>query len=170
MLERQSGLLPKRSYQLWPPLHRAQSTAGVVADLLDGRCTEVGDFAILQVIPNAFDRIQFRRVGGQELELHRAFMRFDPSAHGATAVDVEAIPDDQQRSMDLRAQRLEEFEHLRGTDGAGEKAKVEAPKRDARDRRELAPMKAVLQHRRLADGRPAPRQGGPLGESRLVYE
>src|SRR5438034_7001733 len=169
ILERQSSLLPERGNQFRPPLHRARPPR-VTADFLNGAHTQIGDLAVLQMVPDPFHRVELWGVGREEFKLHIPVLCFDPLAHQATAVHVEPVPDDQQAAANLSAQGFEKLQQLRRTNGAREETKVKPPEGDAGDRRELSPMKAVLDDRGLSHRRPATHQSRPLRESRLVYE
>ena len=67
-LKRQFGLLPERGDELRSALHRLEPVAGEGADLANGVQAEIGQFALLHVAPDVFDRIEFRRVGGQSFQ------------------------------------------------------------------------------------------------------
>src|SRR5438552_3595686 len=169
-LERQSRLLPERGNQFRAPLHRAQPTPRIAADFLNSVHTKIGDLAVLQMVPDPFHRVKLWSVGGEEFKLHIPVLCLNPLADQAAAVHVEPIPDDQQAAANLSAQRFEKLQQVRRTNGARKETKVIPPEGDAGDRRELSPMKAVLDDRGLSHRRPATHQSRPLRESRLVYE
>ena len=170
-LECQLSLLPEGADQPRAMLHRAQASAGPVANFGQAVDAEVGDFSVLEVVPDLFDRIELRGVGREKLELHRPLLRFQPAPHEQALVRAQAVPDDEQRPVaQLPAQRLQEFNQLWGVDRAGEEAEVEAPEGQPGDRRELLPVEAVLNDRSPAARSPGAHYRRSLGESRLVYE
>jgi hypothetical protein len=59
-------------------LRGAPLTACEIADLGQFRGTEVGDRAVLEVVPVLLDRIEFAGLAGQELDLHLALLYLEP--------------------------------------------------------------------------------------------
>jgi len=82
----------------------------------------------------------------------------------------QSVPDHQQLAANLLGQRLQEFDELRAADRAGMQPEVEVPEADAGDDRQLLPIEAVLQDRRLAFGRLGLDPRGSLAQSAFVDE
>src|ERR1700756_4206308 len=70
----------------------------------------------------------------------------------------------------MPSQRSEEGNDLRCSHCPLYQLEVDVPEADTRDRRQLVPSEAVLQHRGLALGRPRPHTMRPLRDARFVYE
>jgi hypothetical protein len=125
---------------------------------------------LLPVSPDIFDRIEFRRVGGEPFQrdatqlIRHEFL--DPSA----TVSREPIPNDEKIAREVAHQVAQEFHHLRAFDRSWVQAEIEGPTRNARDDRERAPVEVVLENRSLASGSPASTTVGPLAQSALVDE
>lgn len=67
---RQLGLFPKRGDQLRSTLHGFESVAGKGADLLDVVQAQIGQFPLLHVAADIFNRIQLWRIRGKPLKDH----------------------------------------------------------------------------------------------------
>ena len=168
--ERQLGLFPEGGDECGAPLHGLEPVAGELADLPDGVQAQVGDLVFLQIGPDRLDRIEFRRVGRQAGDSDVAVQFLQPCLDQTRAVRGNAVPDDQQRPLDLALERTEEFDDLLGADGTGEESEIELPEGQPGDGRELFPGEAVLQDRRVAAQAPGARDTGTFGEARFVYE
>jgi len=83
---------------------------GPLAEFLDCVGGIVGQRVHLQPTPQDLHRVQFRRVGWEKLEVDGA----TPSAHAGLhrTMDVEAVPDDQERGTDLATELANEREEL----------------------------------------------------------
>lgn len=80
----------------------------------------------------------------------------------------QTILNDEQLALDLPDQCFHEFNELRPAKGAVAQLKVKVPKGDAGNDRQLFPVEAVLQHRRLAFGCPGLDAGGTFAQSGFV--
>ena len=169
-LNRQFGLLPERGDELRSALHRLESVACEGAYFADSVQAKIGQLALLHVAPDVLDRVEFRRVSGQSLQDEVPVERFNVVLDEAAAVRRQAVPDDQQLAANLLGQRLQEFDELRAADRAGIQTEIEVPVADASDDGELLPVKAVLQNRSLAFGRPGLYPSGSLAQSAFVDE
>lgn len=167
-LYRQLGLLPECSDELGSALHRLESVACEAAYFADSVQAEIGQLALLHVAPNVLDRIEFGRVGGQSFQEQVPVERFDIVLDDPAAVRRQAVPDDQQLAANVLGQRLQEFDELWTADRPGMQAEVEIPKTDAGHDRQLLPVEAVLQDRRLAFWRPGLDPSGSLAQSAFV--
>src|SRR6266550_4583978 len=143
-LNRQLCLLPERGDEPRSALHGFQTVACKRADFTDGVETQIGQLALFHVSPNVFDGIELWRVCRQ------------------------TIPNDQQLAVDLVGERLQECHELGATDRPGVEAEVEAPEAQAGDYRQLLPVKAVLENRRLPSGCPGLDPGRSFAQSRFV--
>ena len=109
---------------------------------------------LLPVAPQVFDRVQLGRVGGQVLGLDVALRVAEELLHQSAAMRRQAIPHDEQRTLHVAHQRLEEVDHLGTADGVGIETEVEVVERDSGRRRELLPVEVELQYGRLPTRRP----------------
>src|SRR6476660_7338809 len=167
-LYRQLGLLPECSDELGSALHRLESVACEAAYFADSVQAEIGQLALLHVAPNVLDRIEFGRVGGQSFQEQVPVERFDIVLDDPAAVRRQAVPDDQQLAANVLGPRLQEFDQLWTADRPRMQAEVEIPKTDAGHDRQLLPVEAVLQDRRLAFWRPGLDPSGSLAQSAFV--
>lgn len=142
----------------------------MVTELAEGFRAQVRHFVLLPMSPEILDGIQLGRVARQVLQRDPAALRGDIVAHDVAAVGLEAIPNDEQLAREMALQVGEKLDNLRPFDRVGEEPEVEAPPRDAGDRREQVPVEVVLQDRRLPAGGPRPAAVRPLGQSALVDE
>ncbi len=132
--------------------------------------TEVGQFVLVAIPPDRFDRIEFRRIGRQARQADQSVRALDIFADAPAPVHGQAIPDDQQLAIQLPAQTAQEVDHLRRLDRAGIQSEVDIPDRHPSDGRQHLPVKAQLQDRGLAARRPGPHPMGPFTQARLVDE
>jgi|SRR5437879_13827019 len=65
---------------------------------------------------------------------------------------------------------LQKLDDLRRLDAAREKAKIEVPDRNARDRREALPIERILQDWSLAARRPSPNPMRPFAQTAFVHK
>ena len=118
--------------------------------------TEVGQFVMLPMRPEVFDRVELGCIGWQVLQVDGALLALDILAHQPTAMCLEPIPDDQKFSVvQMSPQRFEEGDDLRRPYRALHQFEVDVPEANACDRRQLFPGEAVLQHWRLTFRRPS---------------
>src|SRR5664280_1547271 len=74
--------------------------------------TEVGQRMTLEPSPQEFDGVQVRRVRRQERHLHGTLGAVQVLAYELAAMSLQTVPDDQQRPLQMGAQRLEELDVL----------------------------------------------------------
>jgi hypothetical protein len=79
-LFKQRSLLPEGGDESGSTTKPAQRTASAFAELPQIPRADVGQLVMLPVTPEVFDRIQFRSVGWQVLDLNFAFQAASPSA------------------------------------------------------------------------------------------
>src|SRR5208337_51973 len=168
--ERHLGLLPERSDQGGPALHRAQAVASAGLEVVEVRCAAVGELVMLQMTPDVLDRIELGRIGRELLDLDGSVEGPQVFAYERRAMGGQAVPDDQQGIADLLPERMQKLDELRALDGIREVPEVEAPEGNVGDHGELMPVEVVLQHRRLTLGRPSTSPRGPFAQSRFVDE
>src|SRR5579883_2043379 len=163
-------LAPERPHERRAALHRAQTGAGVMAQLTEVASTEVRHGVRLEVRPDVLDRIELGSIGRQVLEGDRAALFLDVLTYELGAMRLQPVPDDQKLASDRGMKGFQELDHLRGLDRAVEETEVEPQGADPSHHRELLPAEGVLQDRRLAPGSPGACAAGTFGKTRLVYE
>lgn len=168
--ERQLSLFPERSDQCWSPLHGLEPITGELTDLADCVEAQIGNLMLLEIGPDRFNRIEFGGVSRQACNRDMSVQFFQPGANLAAAMDRSAIPDDQQRPLDLTLERAEKFDDLLGANGAGKEPKVKLREGQTGNGRELLPGKTVLKNRRLAAQAPGAGDAGPFAQSGFVDE
>ena len=132
--------------------------------------TIVGQRMALQPCPQIFDRIQVGRVGRQERHLDVAVGRVQILEDEFTVVRSQPVPDNQQRLLQVRAQRLEELDVLFFLDRAFVQSKQAVPARQAGNDRDVRPIEVELNDGRLPLRRPGAYSRGSFAQSRLVDE
>ena len=167
---KQFSLFPEGFHQGWTATHPAQRLAGSPSELGKVLRAEIRQFMLLAISPDVFDRIKFRRIGGQTLQMDAAVLLSDVFPDQPAAVRRQTIPDDRERSADVLLEMFEKFDHLRGLDAAGEKSEVEIPNGDAGDGRKTVPVEGILQHWRLTARSPGSDPMRPLAQSAFVHK
>ena len=130
----------------------------------------VGQRMTFEPCPKVFDRIQVRRVRGEEGDLDMPVDRVQILAHQAAAMRPQAIPDHQQRLAQVRFERLQEPDDFFFLDAALVQSEQAVAARQARDDRDMIPVEVKLDDRRLALGRPGANPRGAFADSRFVDE
>ena len=125
---------------------------------------------LLAVSPDVFDRIEFRRIGWQTLQMDVAVLLSDVFPDQAATVRRQTIPDDREPAANVLLAMFEKFDHLRGLDAAGEKSEVEIPNGDARYGRKTVPVERILQHWSLTPRSPGSDPMRPLAQSAFVHK
>ena len=93
-----------------PPL-----TAHVVSDLIDGVWSEIRKAAVLEVAPEQFHGVEFRRVGREPDDMP-ARMGRQPRAHEAVLVGAPPVPDQDHGPAHVTREVAEKPQHLRTPD------------------------------------------------------
>jgi len=88
---------------------------------------------VLAVCPDVLHRIQLRRIRREVFRLQAALLVADELLRDFAAVAREPIPNQQDVSINVTEQMLEELDDLLGLDGLFEDLKVEIPECDASD-------------------------------------
>ena len=125
---------------------------------------------LLAIAPDVFDRIEFRRIGGQALQLDAAALLSDVFLYQSAAVRGQTIPDNRQSAANVLLEVFQKLDHLRGLNAAGEEPEVEIPNGDAGDGRKALPVEGILQHRGLAAWSPGSDPMRPLAQSAFVHK
>ncbi len=142
----------------------------MLAELAERLRAKIRQFMVLPVPPHVLDGIELRCVAREILESDPPPPRGDVVTDDAAPVRGQAVPDDEQLAPEMALEVREKLDDLRSLDGSGKEPEIEAPPRDAGDRRQQVPVEVVLEDRRLSPRRPGPAAVGPLGQSALVDE
>ena len=140
----------------------------------DGRV--VGERVHLQVGPEVLGRVELGRVWREIDEVDAAVSSMKPRL--GRSVNIQSIPDDQDRCTDLAAEPPQEGQHLLGIDVfVWQERKVKshllATRRDGQSGNHRDPLtraSALIQDRSLADWRPGPSDKRRHEQSTLVQE
>ena len=125
---------------------------------------------LLAISPDVFDRIEFRRIGGQTFQMDAPVLLGDVFPDQPAAVRGQTIPDDREPAADVLLEMLEKLDHLRGLDAAGKKSEIEVPNGDACYGRKTVPVEGILQHGSLTARGPGSDPMGPLAQSAFVHK
>jgi len=136
---------------------------------------EVGKRVSLEVPPKHLDRIDIRSVGREEIPLQLAVALEEP-VDDFCFMGPRAVPNDEQRLLELRAQIAQELNHPAGCEvGVREQGKVKSYPHPARrdcNRRDggdlLVPSSTVQKNRRPPARSPRPADQGCHHEAALV--
>jgi hypothetical protein len=86
----------------------AESAGEAISEPAKSREAEVAEFDVLEVLPQSIDRIEFRSVTGQPLQLEtRGRPSGQKGADGLATVSRQPIPDDQELARNLAEQMLQ---------------------------------------------------------------
>lgn len=125
---------------------------------------------LLAISPDVFDRIKFRSIGWQTLQMDAAVLLRDVFPDQSAAVRGQTIPKDREQAADVLLEMFEKLDHLRCLDAAGEKSEVEIPNRDSCDGRKTVPVEGILQHGSLTARSPSSDAMRPLAQSAFVHK
>lgn len=131
---------------------------------------QVGDFMLLEMSPEVFDRIELGGVRGEALEPQPAGACGEECLDGLAAVNRGSVPDHQELARDVAHQRLQELGRPYSIDAAFVDPEEKLPQGDPRDQREFFPVERLLQHWRAAAGSPGAHPVGPRAQSAFVDE
>jgi hypothetical protein len=166
----QACLLPERCDQGDTALHGFEPVYGKCLHFADRVAAQIGQFVLLGVGPDIFRRVQLGRIAGQVFHHDRPIGRRQIIRHHCAAVSRQSIPDDEQLAANLFQQAAQEVHNLLFLDGTLHKAKVKLTVAQRRNRRQMRPVKAVPQQRRLAFGRPGSRARGSFAQPGFINE
>lgn len=131
---------------------------------------QIGNLIGLQVTPNAFLRIELRRVWRQKGQHDATMLCGQPLLNLSAFVRNESVPDNQQRLAYLALERVEERNDVITGECSIDESEVKALLRQRGNHRYLTPSETLAQHRRVSLGRPGARHRASLGESRFADE
>jgi hypothetical protein len=77
---------------MWRPPGAFDAQLGLLGYHFEGGADEVGELGALQPRPQALDRVEFGRVGGQAFHDQPVPLGVQPGLHGAAAVGRQAVP------------------------------------------------------------------------------
>ena len=140
---------------LRPSSHATQRGGRIAAQFPRVAHDQIPDLVFLEVRPEVFDRIKFRRVGRQRFHLQAPLGGGKEVFDQPAAMDRSSIPEDQQRCAQVAQERLEELDNLRTFDGTGMNLKIEIPEGYSRNDRKTFPAEGLLENGRLAARRPS---------------
>lgn len=112
MTSPQLGLLPACSDDRLAALAAAQLVACGRLELGQRTWAEVRQGVALEPGPQIFDRIEVRRVSGQQSHLDGAIGAVEVLAHDAAAMLGGPVPDNEQLALELCVQCLEKLDDL----------------------------------------------------------
>ncbi len=168
--QRQISLFPECGDQCRAVLHGTQTSSGKVTDLSKRAGAEVTDLMGLQIAPEIFHRVEFRRVSRQERQLDVHVVTLNVPAHHFAFMRLQTIPNDEQGAVNLTSECREKLDDLRSFDAAWKQTEVKLPEAYPRYSGELFPREAVLQDWCLSAGCPGAHPRGTFGKPRLVDE
>src|SRR5580692_9523310 len=93
---KQLRLFPERANQSCPTLHRAQVSTGALGEITQVTRAVVGHRVVLQIAPDALDRIELGRIGRKELQRDGSALCFNILAYQPGTMCLQSVPDDQQ--------------------------------------------------------------------------
>src|SRR6478735_1017814 len=166
----ESGLNPARGDDGRAVLRALEFVAGGDVELVEVGRTEVGQGMTLEPCPQELDGVQVGRVRWQERHLDGATGGVQVLAHELAAMGPQAVPDDQQRSLQVGAQRLEELDVLLLLDRALVQAEQAVRAAQPGDDGDVRPVEVELDDRCLTLGRPGAHPRGPFAQTGLVDE
>src|SRR5882672_68152 len=108
----EAGLDPARGDDGGTALCALEFVAGGDVELVEIGRAEVRQSMPLEPSPQVLDGVQVRRVRRQERHLDDAIGGVQVLAHELAAMGLQSVPDDQQRLLQVSAQRLEELDVL----------------------------------------------------------
>lgn len=170
MSERQARVTEEREGEvgLSPDAREARAEGAVKGTEL--RRAHVGEFATFDVPPDLFDRVQFRRVGGQSFDGEPRPLASKVGGHGAALMCAQAVPEENHSpSPEVALEGAQEADQREVLVAARLRVEVEArppgvpAERQRPGHREPFPVPAgVGQDGRVPAGRPRPADDGLL--------
>ena len=154
---------------LWSSAQAAQGEADAVLQNVEVGRAEAGQGMLLHPGPQPFVRVEFGGVGGQAIDAEAVSVVAQDSSGGLGAVGVQSVPEQKDGAGKGAEQVADKGDELGAADGAPHQAEIGAGVgRDGRDGRELRPVEAVIEKRRLAAWGPGLAGGGQQREATLV--
>ena len=144
--------------------------AGRDIELVEIGRAEVGQGMTLKPCPQEFHGVQVRRVRRQECHLDGAIGGVQILAHELAAMSLQTVPDDQQRLLQVDAQRLEELDVLLLLDRAFVQTEHAVRAAEPGDDGDVRPVEVELDDGRLTLRRPGANPRGSFAQAGLVDE
>jgi hypothetical protein len=163
-------LLPKRSNQHGTTANPTQCVTCFRAEMPEISRAKVWKLMRFPVPPEILHRIEFRRIGGQELKFEPPTLHSHEIAHEPAAVLAQAVPDDKDVPVNMSEQVRKEDDDLGASDGARKQPEIEVPPRHPRNSRERLPVEVEFKHWSLSPWSPRSHSMGPLAQSAFVDE
>src|SRR6516162_10348459 len=113
----------------------------MVAQFREAHRAKVREFMLLPVRPQIFHRVQFRSVGGQELQPDAPTLLAHEVPDQTTAMALQPIPYHQQLAANVTQQMGEKLHYLRTADAARKQPEVKVPPRYSCHGRQRLPVK-----------------------------
>jgi len=148
----------------------AQGMGGPAGELPEITGAQVGQLVLFPVTPEILHRVKFWGISRETFHPDFALQAFQVRAHKSAAVSGYAVPDNQELTLDVTLEMLQEIDHLLGLDRTGVEAKIKVPPRQPGDGRELLPVEVELQNRRVAFGTPCANPVWLLAQAAFVDE
>lgn len=142
-------------YDALASTHSAQGGCSLHSQFPGMVGNEVGDLMAFEVTPHVFNRIEFRCIGWQALNLDPSLGGKDEVANQDTTVDGCPIPDHKYFGWNVPLEMFQELDHLQALDAAGMDLEVESPQGQGPDDREAFPIEGLLQDGCLSAGSPS---------------
>src|SRR5574341_472570 len=136
------------------------------------KTAEISQFDLLEIAPDAFIRIEIRRIAGQAFQ-EDAFSRSlsQKISTVGPAMGGQAIPNDQQLTGDKTQQMLQEPDKIRALEGMVLCQSEQPPLwRNGANDRQVVAAERDTQHGRASDWRIGPGDGGQPVEPGFVHE
>jgi hypothetical protein len=132
--------------------------------------TVVGQRMPFEPGPQVLHGVQVQRIGPQECDLDISGQAVQILAHQAAAVRFQAIPDDQQRLLQMGLERLEEFDDFFFLDAALVQPEQAVGAAQASDDRDVVPVEVKLNDGRVPLGGQGAHPRGTLADARFVHK
>lgn len=132
--------------------------------------TQVLEFDVLQILPDALSWVQIGRVAGQTLQMNvlGSALRQEVFDH-LPMMGGQAIPDDEQLALDVAQQVTQETDDIRTFESVVLNHDVQVTtRRNGTDDREVIPTQRKTQDGRLPSGRVSAHSGRQQVEARFI--
>ena len=106
---------------------------------------QVANLMGFEMPPDVFDRVKFRCIGGQALDLYSPPGGGDIILYQDTAVNGRPIPEQEYFAGKVPLEVSQKVDDLRAFDAAGVNLEIEPPKGQATNDREAFPIKGLLE-------------------------
>lgn len=168
MTLKQTGLHPTSRNDIRTKLGTLELVAGSRLQLGQIVRAEVRQCMTFEPGPQIFDRVQVGRVRRQESNLDMSIGAVQVFPYQFRPVRLEAIPDNQQRLLEVGLERLEKLDDLFLLDAAFVETKKTGKSGKSGNDRQVLPVEMELDDRRLPLGRPSTHPCWSFAEARLV--